>query len=179
MTGNGVDGVYVYGAQVEQGSFPTSYIPTYGSSVTRGVDVPSLTGLQNNDIFGSTQGTALVEFSPLQDGYMFDYHINSVKYIRLYYNASSEELRVRDTIASQWYNTYLSLPQEQNSRVLLRWDNTTLTAFVNGSKAASDYTLTESIPVDYLEDLKTNKVKQILFFPTALTDSECIKLTTL
>lgn len=170
---------HIYGVQFEQGSYPTSYIPTYGTSQTRSLDVPSLASLQSNDIFGSTQGTALVEFSPLQDGYMFDYHINSVKYIRLYYNASSEELRVRDTIASQWYNTYLSLPEEQNSKVLLRWDNTTLTAFVNGSKAATDYTLTETIAIDYLEDLKTNKVKQISFFPTALTDSECIALTTL
>ena len=179
FTGDGTSGGYIYGAQVEEGSYATSYIPCYGTSQTRSLDVPSLASLQSNDIFGSTQGTALVEFSPLENFYIFDYHVNSVKYIRLYYDASSEELRVRDTIASQWYFTYLSLPKEQNSKVLLRWDNTTLTAFVNGSKAATDYTLTETIAIDYLEDLKTNKVKQILFFPTALTDSECIELTAL
>jgi hypothetical protein len=42
--GNGVNGMYCYGGQVEAGSFATSYIPTTTASVVRSADVCSITG---------------------------------------------------------------------------------------------------------------------------------------
>ena len=38
-TGNGTDGIYIYGAQLEEGSFSTSYIETYANSSTRSTDI--------------------------------------------------------------------------------------------------------------------------------------------
>ena len=50
---------YVYGAQLEAGSYSTSFIPTTSASVTRNADVISKTGISS--LIGQTEGTLFVE----------------------------------------------------------------------------------------------------------------------
>jgi hypothetical protein len=58
--------IYIYGAQLEAGSFPTSYIKTTGATATRSIDVQDIQ--LANFGYNHNKGTVLVEFS--QD---FDY----------------------------------------------------------------------------------------------------------
>jgi hypothetical protein len=57
--GNGVNGMYCYGGQVEAGSFATSYIPTTTSSLARSADVCSITGANFTSFYNQSEGTLL------------------------------------------------------------------------------------------------------------------------
>ena len=55
--GNTTDGILIWGAQVEAGSFPTSYIPTTTSTVTRGPDIATITGSNFDNIYNTDAST--------------------------------------------------------------------------------------------------------------------------
>lgn len=58
--GDGVSGVYVYGAQVEAGAFPSSYIPTTSAAVTRSADLASVTGTDFSSWYNQSEGTFVI-----------------------------------------------------------------------------------------------------------------------
>jgi len=61
-TGDGTSGLYVWGAQLEVGSFPTSYIKTEASQVTRSADNLSITGTNFSDFYNQSEGTFVCEW---------------------------------------------------------------------------------------------------------------------
>tara|TARA_B100001063_G_scaffold243162_1_gene273201 strand:+ start:2121 stop:4796 length:2676 start_codon:yes stop_codon:yes gene_type:complete len=63
--------LYVWGAQIEAGSFPTSYIPTNGSTVTRAQDTAKITGTNFTDFYNQEEGTLVAHYySTVDDGYL-------------------------------------------------------------------------------------------------------------
>jgi hypothetical protein len=54
---NGTGITYLWGAQLEQGSFPTSYIPTVASTRTRAADNASITGKNFSEWYRQDEGT--------------------------------------------------------------------------------------------------------------------------
>ena len=58
-----------WGYSIEAGSFPTSYIPTSGSTVTRSADAASMTGTNFSSWYNSSEGTVFAKFkSQYPDG---------------------------------------------------------------------------------------------------------------
>jgi len=55
-TGTGTS-LWLFGAQLEAGSFATSYIPTVASQVTRSADVATMTGTNFSSWYNQTEGT--------------------------------------------------------------------------------------------------------------------------
>ena len=61
LTGDGYSGIFIWGAQLEAGAFPTSYIPTVASQVTRAADAASMTGANFSSWYRADEGTFYIE----------------------------------------------------------------------------------------------------------------------
>ena len=72
FTGNGVDGIYVWGVQFEENaSAPSSYIPTSGAAASRAADTLSYTGVNvHEDFVAGCDVTPALEV-PVSDTRMF------------------------------------------------------------------------------------------------------------
>jgi hypothetical protein len=68
FTGDGVKGVYLFGAQTELGAFATSYIPTVASTVTRNADVATMTGTNFSTWYNQSAGTFVTDFDVIWTG---------------------------------------------------------------------------------------------------------------
>lgn len=65
--GDGYSGVYIWGAQLEAGAFPTSYIKTEASQVTRVADSASMLGVNFSSWYRRDEGTLFAEASTAAD----------------------------------------------------------------------------------------------------------------
>jgi hypothetical protein len=65
-TGDGTSGIYIWGAMLEAGSFPTSYIPTTTAAATRSADVASISGSNFSSWYRQDEGTSYCQFVATQ-----------------------------------------------------------------------------------------------------------------
>jgi hypothetical protein len=180
-TGDGTSGFYVWGLQLEQNaSYPTSYIPCYGTSVTRSKDTGSLNLINSGVNNGWTSGTILIEFEK-------PYNNENADAIRIYGNSTVGRAYIYNNgygFASNWtYSSNFSIGD--NHKIIYRLNTlSTANLFKDGVKfngeatGGNPWSGIEWIYLNNQGGVKIN-IKQIIVFPTALTDQECIELTTL
>ena len=93
-TGDGTSGVYIWGAQLEQQSYATSYIPTNGATNTRLQDIATNSG--NSTLINSTEGVLYAEIAALaNDGtnrMIALSNIDSSNHVRIYYANSTNKI---------------------------------------------------------------------------------------
>ena len=61
VNGDGVSGLFLWGAQLEAGAFPTSYIPTTAATATRSADVASISGSNFSSWYRQDEGTVFAD----------------------------------------------------------------------------------------------------------------------
>ena len=174
--------VYIYGYQIEQGSYPTSYIPTYGVSQTRLRDVQAELTIPNGNV---SEGTIFYEFDKAQAPTSYQIvplMIGSNRMLRIsQYNPNMRFAINENATSYDEPNTYNS-----NVKVAVSYSGSVVKLFINGNLRATDNTYSGSgnviVPVNGLQVTQLNcslESKQLLYFPTALSDDECIALTTI
>ena len=191
--GEGVDSsdILTWGFQVEEGSYPTSYIKTQGSTVTRNQDQYSKTGI--SDKINSEEGVFFVEMAALSDDgtnriiTLSDGSYNNSIRIAYYINTNEIEIRLvvggviqvlsRVNIGNVLIFNKIALKYKANDFAL--WVNgTEIYSLSSGSTYASE-TLNRLAFDDTSPSYNFfGKVKQLQIFKTALSDSELATLTT-
>jgi hypothetical protein len=198
--GDGISGFYIWGAQVETGSYATSYIPTTSSTVTRAADVStsatvtrsadvaSITGANFSSWYNQSEGTYLIDAITLdgstatnttQDTLFDDGYV----YIQDYVGASVR----RRVIESPSGGFNFNPAQAPARKTAVAFNSSSANAAYDGVLQAVDTTISglpnaasslhigirtsASAPVDQAT------ISRLTYWPTRLPDSTLITLT--
>ena len=188
-TGDGTSGVYFYGFQVEAGSYPTSYIPNHsGGSVTRGDELGEIGDYIGSTItFGPTD-----DFSIFYDGEIFERDVMFIGGGNSTLNGGriwirDNQIRIDGTTPSISLMADTSEVIDLNTRfkLLVKRNGATIDFFLDGSKLTTTQGDTDATFVINSLFWSFNngyiafgKHKQMLVFDSALSDADCITLTT-
>jgi hypothetical protein len=191
-TGNGTSGVFIWGAQLEAGSYATSYIPTTSASVTRNADQISKTGISS--LIGQTEGVLFLDYyasAQNQDALPYAYLFlggNATNSIQLFNIGTALYWYVRNTagvIIDQTANQ--TLVAGTRYKIALAYKSGEYALYINGVQKR---TSTNSSAPPAMSQFNLNaedfgasaaKVKNefnaVAFWPTRLTNEQLELLT--
>ena len=180
----------VWGAQVEQGSYPTSYIPTSGSSVTRSAETANGAGTSAD--FNSSEGVLYAEIAALaNDGSARIISISdgtASNRIHLFYFVDSNKIYANYRSGGTTRSTaeYTVSNALEFNKALWKWKSGDFALWINGFEVDTDNNTT-MIADGALDELSLEqgdggsnfygKSKELAVFKEALTDTELEALT--
>ena len=192
FAGSGLS-TYAWGAQFEAGSYATSYIPTYGSSVTRVQDL-NLTASPSTSYFGQTEGTIFTEIkiNAITSGsYSRIFNLkNSGGSNQIYFQQNDSRINSVVFNGSNQFSQSTSsgfLSVGSSYKMAMAYKDGDYAFYINGTQIGTSSTSgLGTLAVDRV-DFTTlsgninlgNEVKQSLVFNTRLTNAELADLTTL
>jgi hypothetical protein len=179
----------IWGAQLEVGSSPTSYIPTVASTVTRVAEVCN--GAGNSQVFNGSEGVLFVEMSALAND-------STSRRINLRNSSGSNQVRIQygivpneivgvlfnganQAIISDTSNNILNF-----NKIAFKYKENDFALWINGVEVGTDISGTtigagilDRIDLSLSGTETYSNIKQIQYFDTALTDQELEQLTSL
>jgi hypothetical protein len=187
--------LYIYGAQLEAGAYPTTYIPTTTAQATRVADSFSRNNIFTNGLITSSGGTWFVELlnnvALTRDASGSELYIGedatsglaaTKKAILIRNNGGASSVLLSVTF---WNGTSLNTLYTTTTstvKLAIKFDGTTADIFANGTKVVASASVALTLAnMQHLNALSgvPRFISQMDLFPTPLTDAECIALTTI
>jgi hypothetical protein len=195
--GNGYSGAFIWGAQLEAGSFATSYIPTVASQVTRSADSASMTGTNFSSWYRADEWTLYAE-AENRNGVVSTTNYHMALLISGSSASTAQMMRMRgDTNAIQSYGSNGS---ETNQWVLSNGSGVSRGSFAKGalvyklndvalSSGGAAVSTDTSAQIPVLDTLQigigtssaqslNGSIKKLAYYPRRLTNAELQGLTT-
>jgi hypothetical protein len=181
--------LFLWGAQIEVSTYPTSYIPTTSATVTRNADNIARNNVFTNNLITANGGTWFIDLrnnlSLTREAFTGGLFLNTgtVSNTNNGFLFRTSTSPARMTINKIVSGTLTQLYQllTNNSKIAIKWDGTTADVFVDGVKVVTATAFTTTAMENLITD-GTNRAIQynsMLLAPTPLTDEQCIALTTL
>jgi len=190
-TGDGVSGVYIYGCSLEEGSYPTSLIPTSGGTVTRNKDIFTRDGI--GGLINDSEGVLFVEMAALSDdGTLRCITLSdggTTNRVLILYNTTSNSIRA--VVVSTSTSGGTSFDEEHTvtstldfHKIAIKWKLNDFALWIDGDEVATDTSGAAPVGLDRIVFDVGNgtydffgKVKQLQVYNTALTDEQLLQLT--
>jgi hypothetical protein len=189
--------VLLWGAQVETGAFPTSYIPTVASTVTRSSEGVRVT--LSDFYYRQKHGTIVIEFASKYDETVPNYNrpwelanlATDVNRIFMYVTGNQNQLhsRLYDNSVDQFLSTLTSaLPNNTGvySKAALAWQTDDAQTAYNGADVGSNTTVALTQERDTLAIMGrpsnagnrlSGHVKSIQYYPLRLSEERLEAVT--
>ena len=182
------ENILIYGAQLEVGSYPTSYIPTNGTTITRAAE--SANGSGDAATFNDSEGVLMLESSALSnDGTnrrisLSDGTTNNRVLIG-YTSSDNQIIGFVSSGASSQFVSILSIPKSTDfNKIVVKYKVNDFALWVNGFELATDTSGNAPIGLNTLQFKDGNstldfygKTREVQYFDSALTDAQLETLT--
>jgi len=196
MAGNAANGdIYIWGAQLETGSFPTSYIPTSGSTVTRAADEASITGTNFSSWYNQSEGSTLINYNApnaiIDTDYPRLFAFNSgfaTDFSTFAFNSANNSMFVNYvTGSSTKLSVSTTLPKNSNGTAALAYQDNNSIAFLNensstqGRTAGPMSTILNRLDIggdsEFSSRMLNGTIARLTYYPKRLPDIELQQLT--
>jgi hypothetical protein len=190
--GDGTSGIYVWGAQLEVGAFPTSYIPTLGSTRTRAADNARIIGKNFSEWYRQDEGTVFVKAqtsvssgSGTRGMFRLVNSSNTLLRMRVSFGSGIVGVLVSDTTTQANFNmgTYIV---DTFYNAILKYGENDFASSLNGATPLTDFSGTVPRDLNLLQigqdgaaatTILNGTISRLTYFPKRLPNAQLQALT--